>query len=428
MTVKNLSLLLMVLGVFASCAGGNKKTNNNTVNNVNNCSSACTVGYQQCAENVLQTCVTGTPCPAWSNTENCSDSSSTCTAVDADHTASCVAGCAGACTPGYQQCVSNVVQTCADDTPCPTWGNTENCSDSSKTCSAVEANHTASCTVNCTDECATGESTCVNNEVHSCSASGDCLAFSLSQNCVLTGQICEFNQLAQQASCVDSCTPSCTIDGEDQCDGNVIKTCSLVSGCLQWVTGTDCSLTSQSCQLIGQNASCQTVGSLNLFFSEYVEGSGNNKGLEIYVMSAPGGFNLSSCAVEIYSNGSASASASIALSSASLTGGSRFELCHSQWALAFTCDQLAGNLTFNGDDAVRLVCSGVTMDVIGQIGFDPGLSWTGGAVSTVDSTLRRNCGTIAGDTNGADTFDPSVEWTSAGIDDVSNMGTFLPCK
>jgi len=321
-----------------------------------------------------------------------------------------------------------VVQTCVAQTPCPTWGNTQNCAETTSTCTPDEEAHTAACVTTCTDECVTGESTCVNNEVHACGLSGGCLAFSLAQDCAAAGQVCQYNQLAQEATCVATCVPTCATEGHDRCTGQVIESCTSVAGCLHWVAGADCAAQGKTCQLSGDNAFCQTAGTLNLFFSEYVEGSSNNKALEIFVMSAPGGFNLSSCTVEIYSNGGSTASATITLGAASLSGGARFVICHSQWALGYTCDQLTGSLSFNGNDAVRLACSGVTQDVIGRIGEDPGAAWSGGGVSTIDATLRRKCATLAGDTDGSNAYDPSVYWTSAPMDDVSNLGVFLPCK
>ena len=43
--------------------------------------------------------------------------------------------------------------------------------------------------------------------------------------------------------------------------------------------------------------------------------------------------------------------------------------------------------TFNGDDAMALSYNGTNIDVIGQIGVDPGSSWGGLAVNT---TLLEN--------------------------------------
>jgi hypothetical protein len=50
------------------------------------------------------------------------------------------------------------------------------------------------------------------------------------------------------------------------------------------------------------------------------------------------------------------------------------------------------------------------VDVIGQLGFDPGSEWGSGDLSTQDNTLRRKPGITLGDTNGGDAFDPSLEW------------------
>ena len=62
---------------------------------------------------------------------------------------------------------------------------------------------------------------------------------------------------------------------------------------------------------------------------------------------------------------------------------------------------------------MELRCEGVTLDVIGQIGTDPGTDWSGGGVSTQDASLSRKCTVSAGDADGTDAFDPSVEWDTA---------------
>ncbi|MBU1068347.1 hypothetical protein KJ975_02160 [Myxococcota bacterium] len=415
MTAKTLTLLVLVMTWGTACAGGNTKSNVNNVSNANN------------VNNLIEICNDGLDNDDDGDTD-CDDSECVSAANCQTNNVNNTNNCAGSCTAGHQQCAENVVQTCMAGDPCPTWGNTVNCTETSATCTVNDVDHTASCVANCTDECASGESTCVNNEVHACGTSGGCMTFSLDQDCALTDQVCEYNALAQEATCVTSCVPGCTTEGVDQCNGTIIESCTLVAGCLQWVTETDCATQSKSCQLVAGSGVCQTVGSLNLFISEYIEGTSNNKALEIFVMSAPGGFNLSSCAIEIYFNGNTTPTSSITLSSSSMTSGGKFVICDSQCEFPASCDQLAGNLTFNGDDAIRLSCSGITMDIFGKIGEDPGTSWSAGGVSTIDATLRRKCGTIAGDTNGADAFDPSVEWTAASTDDVSNLGSFLPCK
>ena len=65
------------------------------------------------------------------------------------------------------------------------------------------------------------------------------------------------------------------------------------------------------------------------------------------------------------------------------------------------------------------------IDVIGQVGFDPGLEWGTGLVSTADNTLRRQ-GTVAGgDANGGDAFDPSIEWRGFAQNTFDGLGSHL---
>lgn len=161
-----------------------------------------------------------------------------------------------------------------------------------------------------------------------------------------------------------------------------------------------------------------------LFFSEYIEGSGNNKALEIY-NAGPLGLDLSACSVRLYSNGASSPSASVTLSG-TLMPGQTYVLCNpgSAPAVLAACQLPNGSVVnYNGDDAVELFCDGATRDVIGQIGFDPGSEWAGGGVSTLNRTLCRKPAIITGDTNGGDAFDPSVEWLGYPVDSFSGLGS-----
>lgn len=160
----------------------------------------------------------------------------------------------------------------------------------------------------------------------------------------------------------------------------------------------------------------------NIFFSEYIEGSGTNKAVEIYNAGSLA-YDLSAniCKVNLYSNGSHSVSKSILLSG-SIDVGGVYSLCNTDVSAA-SCNQKHGSLDFNGDDAVELVCGTSVYDVIGQIGADPGSEWKSGAVSTKDQTLWRKCNVTAGDKVGSDAFDPSVEWVSKGLDFFSGLGS-----
>lgn len=155
-----------------------------------------------------------------------------------------------------------------------------------------------------------------------------------------------------------------------------------------------------------------------LFFSEYVEGTSSNKALEI---SAARDSVLDTCKVGAYFNGSKEASV-IAVLSGTLAAGHVLTLCTStlKTQLGATCDQV-GRLTFNGNDALAISCDGKLLDVIGQLGVDPGAAWGTGATTTADHSLRRKCGITAGDPNGLDPFDPSGEWQSFPADTFSGL-------
>jgi subtilisin-like proprotein convertase family protein len=161
----------------------------------------------------------------------------------------------------------------------------------------------------------------------------------------------------------------------------------------------------------------------DLFISEYVEGTGNNKALEFYNPSAAA-VNLASPAytVEIYANGSSAAGSTISLTGTIPAGGT-FVLKNSSASASIVAQQSSASLTFNGDDAVVLKKAGTIVDSIGQTGFDPGNSWTLGGVSTVDKTLRRKAAVTSGDAVANNAFDPSLEWDQFNVDDFSGLGS-----
>lgn len=166
----------------------------------------------------------------------------------------------------------------------------------------------------------------------------------------------------------------------------------------------------------------------DLFFSEYVEGTSNNKAIEIYNPSASA-VNLGTAGyvVQNYANGTNAPSASIALTG-TIQPGAVHVLVHisAEAALRTLANQTNGNLAFTGDDTVLLRkngTNGAIVDVFGQIGFDPGAQWTNSGISTQDRTLRRKSSINQGDTNGTNSFDPSLEWEGFPVDTYSGLGT-----
>jgi hypothetical protein len=153
-----------------------------------------------------------------------------------------------------------------------------------------------------------------------------------------------------------------------------------------------------------------------LLFTEYVEGSGSLKALEIMSLNSA---SLEGCELRTHFNGKLEPTR-LALHG-SLEAGGLYVLCSSTLATAqpALCDR-STNLTFNGDDALALACGGRVLDVIGQVGFDPGETWGEGA--TADHTLRRRCEVTAGREDGSQPFDPAVEWEMLASDVFDDLG------
>ena len=161
-----------------------------------------------------------------------------------------------------------------------------------------------------------------------------------------------------------------------------------------------------------------------LFFSEYIEGSSNNKALEIYngtgapIDLAAGGYN-----VQMFFNGNPSSTLTINLTG-TVSDGDVFVVAQASATAAILAqaDQTNGSGWFNGDDAVTLRKGTSVVDAVGQAGFDPGSQWGSDLVSTADNTLRRKAGVEAGDTVETDVFDPAIQWDGYPTDTFDGLG------
>ncbi|WP_152600076.1 ExeM/NucH family extracellular endonuclease [Cellvibrio mixtus] len=169
---------------------------------------------------------------------------------------------------------------------------------------------------------------------------------------------------------------------------------------------------------------CALPASADLYFSEYVEGSSNNKALEIY-NSSSSAVNLSNYKVEMYFNGSNSAGLTIPLTG-SIPARGVFVLAHGSATATIlaTANQTNSAGWYNGDDAVVLKNGNTIIDSIGQVGVDPGTEWGTGLTSTADNTLRRKTSITTGDTNASNAFDPSAEWEGYAQDTFDHLGTY----
>jgi hypothetical protein len=189
----------------------------------------------------------------------------------------------------------------------------------------------------------------------------------------------------------------------------------------------------------------------DLFFSEYCEGSSQNKALEIYNPTLLP-IDLSQYVIKRYSNGSITAMESLTLSGtipASQTIVVTNGQLDSTGGFGY-CDTTLYNLGqlhcpgtyptpmyFNGDDAMTLErLNGTTVDLIGEVGVDPGSGWTddatanytdanGGTYYTTDQTLIRKHGVLHGVTDNPAGFNATLEWDSLPINTWTDLGHHL---
>ncbi|NMC15933.1 MAG: hypothetical protein GYA40_04725, partial [Chloroflexi bacterium] len=172
----------------------------------------------------------------------------------------------------------------------------------------------------------------------------------------------------------------------------------------------------------------EAAGAAGLFFSEYIEGSSFNKALEIY-NGTGAAVDLQAYKVVLFTNGSPTPSATLTWTTETLIAdGDVYVIAHPTAAQAIldVADITSSTLAnFNGDDAVSLqrVSDDSFVDVIGQIGFDPGASWGTEPITTVNHTLTRMETVCEGDPDGSNAFDPAVEWDGYPVDTFTYLGS-----
>ena len=199
-------------------------------------------------------------------------------------------------------------------------------------------------------------------------------------------------------------------------------------------------------------AAIQGQSCSDLIISEYVEGGGNNKALEIYnTTDKP--ITLSDYQVCRYSNGETNPSCvtlqDIDLEPDSVHVGvldkqdpngtgydTMVDVDLQAKADSFYTPSYNVNNTFywNGNDAVSLeYTDGTLVDLLGEIGVDPGLSWTmdsaanytdalGGAWWTRNHTLVRKSDITEGVTTNPDPFIVATEWDSLPYNTFDHLG------
>ena len=224
-------------------------------------------------------------------------------------------------------------------------------------------------------------------------------------------------------------TDNIGVTGYDVYANSILKT--TVSGATATITGLTAS-TSYSIYVKAKDAAGNASASSNtiavttnssgtgtatdLLFSEYIEGSSNNKALEI-ANNTGSSVSLSTYTIKKQTNGAGSWSTGLALSG-TLTTGSKFVIVNS--SISSTCFSTSAanistsgtELMFNGNDAVGLFKNGVLIDIIG--------TFNGGTANfAADVTLRRKS-TV---TSPSTTFNLSSQWDSYTTDTCNNLAS-----
>lgn len=172
----------------------------------------------------------------------------------------------------------------------------------------------------------------------------------------------------------------------------------------------------------------------DLFFSEYVEGSSNNKAIEIF-NGTGAAVDLSQYSVKLGSNGGEwSATNSITLSG-TLANNDVYVIANAAAnATILGVSDLTSTVTYyNGDDALGLFHGETQIDAIGVYLTDPGTAWdvAGTVGATLNHTLIRKPAITQGNLNwtvGAGTNLDNSEWIVHPQDFIDNLGahTFNP--
>lgn len=147
----------------------------------------------------------------------------------------------------------------------------------------------------------------------------------------------------------------------------------------------------------------------DLLISEYIEGSSNNKAIEIYngtgVSKTLTGYNL-----KIYFNGNTTVGNTINLSG-TLASGSTYVVTHSSANATFLAlaNMTSSSLTHNGNDAVGLYNGTTLVDIVGTIGSSSNFA--------IDTTLVRKA-----NANQPKTTYDATEWTVNAVDTTTYLG------
>ncbi len=185
--------------------------------------------------------------------------------------------------------------------------------------------------------------------------------------------------------------------------------------------------------IVGLAATSSGTNAQDVFISEYIEGSSNNKAIEIF-NGTNGEIDLSNYLM-LRSNNGASAWVSDTLRmEGNLAKGEVFVIANpnADAAILAEADTTHSMTFYNGDDALglfRISGSDTTLiDIFGALGVDPGSAWDVGSTvgGTNEQTLVRKSAIFQGNPDSLGSFgtdDLTSEWIVSARNDFSNLGS-----
>jgi len=259
-----------------------------------------------------------------------------------------------------------------------------------------------------------------------------------------------------QEDCSGECGGDAVVDVCDVCDGDGTS-CSIPGcmddtacnynpdameddgSCLENDCAGDCggsAVVDECGQCNGLIESVNDCGPIDdLFISEYIKGSSNNKAIEIYNGTGAdvelGVYNLWQI-----NNGGIWFEKELELPDSTLEAGDVFVVCRASAdeAILIVCDDTTNSsvMNFNGDDAIGLARDSVLIDAVGKAGVDPGDGWdvAGKLNATKDHTLVRKTTEAGGNLGGYLNWDISAgtdaensEWEVYAKDTLNYLGS-----
>lgn len=213
---------------------------------------------------------------------------------------------------------------------------------------------------------------------------------------------------------------------------------STASGVYSWsdlqcaTPGTGLTLTVSGAITSATSNSFNLTSIPKIFFSEYIEGNGNNKAVEIY-NGEVGSIDLSNFKINQYNGGSSTVSSTLTLTGTLASGGTYVIYSSSTNPAAdleiISVGQLSNGtvMAYNGNDALELLYNDESIDIIGIKGNNPGTGWNVAGISTATAnrTLVRKQSVTQGTTNwstSAGTDASNSQWFVKDIDDFNYLG------